>query len=114
MSQTTETVELYVYYKLDPAQAEEARRAFDLGFAAGVRLLQRQDSGADGSGSTLLTWMEIYRGPKEAVFALEAQVAQALAPFITAARHQECFRPLMPGMPSMPLTPVEPQDFTKP
>ena len=82
------SAELYVYYKLDAAQAEAAAQAFAA--AAGtapVRLLQRADG---DSAAGALTWMEIY--PAEAV-ALEPVVAAALRPFIAGARHIERFVP---------------------
>ncbi|MCV2348269.1 DUF4936 family protein [Paucibacter sp. Y2R2-4] len=88
-------LELYVYYKLEPAQAQPAQRAFALASQGQtelqVELRQREDA-----HEALLTWMEIYRGPPAAIAALEAQVAEALRPFIQGARHLERFRPL-PG-----------------
>jgi len=89
-------LELYVYYKLEPAQAVAAQQAFLLASQGQselrVELRQRQDA-----HEGLLTWMEIYRGPPDAIAALEAQVAEALRPFIHGARHLERFRPL-PGL----------------
>ena len=82
--------ELYVYYKLQPSQAEAALEAFHAVPATGVRLLQRVDHG----DPAMLTWMEIYGADVTNSAALERQVALALAPFLTGARHVETFERL--------------------
>ena len=83
------SAELYVYYKLDAAQAPAAAEVFAAA-ARGtpVRLLQRTD-GQSPSGQ--LTWMEIY--PAEAV-EFEPRIAARMAPLIAGARHIERFEPL--------------------
>jgi len=87
--------ELYVYYKLQPAQAAVAReriaaRRAELPAGITLRLLQRDE--AEGE---LLTWMEIYQGNSAQDLALaEHVVAAALAPCIEGERHIERFAPL--------------------
>ncbi|MEJ6004307.1 DUF4936 family protein [Paucibacter sp. AS339] len=92
MNAAAALVELYVYYKLAPSQADAARRAFEAAAGGAGRLLQREEPGTE-----LLTWMEIYRGPEPQVTGLEALVALALTPFISGSRHLERFRPMSTG-----------------
>lgn len=80
-------LELYVYYKVAPAQAgaiEAVLRAWPQ-----VRLLRR----AEESGE-LQTWMEIHTGAdaEASARALEA----LLAPHVTGERHIERFVPTAP------------------
>lgn len=94
--------ELYVYYRLRPAQAAAARAfmlAVRAGLPAGVtlRLLQRADDGDDVEAPTLPTWMEVYSGRSAQDLTLaERAVAAALAPCIEGERHLERFSPLLP------------------
>ncbi|MCV2368955.1 DUF4936 family protein [Roseateles oligotrophus] len=84
--------ELYVYYRVDAAQAEAALRAFDqagLGFN-GPRLLRREH---ESPGQQ--TWMEIHCGAQAQES--EAKLAALLAPYISGARHIERFLPLRPA-----------------
>lgn len=91
--------ELYVYYPLEPAQAEAARQAFEqLQAALHLQLpglhsrLLRRPVAADARQ----TWMEIHRWP-EGTTAPEGWPAQleALArPLAGSTRHVELFEPL--------------------
>jgi hypothetical protein len=85
---------VYVYYRIDPAQAPLAAARIDalldmmaVHCSAPPRRLQRCDDAS--------TWMEIYEGIADrAVFsaALHAAVAaQGCAAFIQGDRHLECF-----------------------
>lgn len=89
--------ELYVYYKLEPAQAKAARSAFEHARgAAPVRLLQRHEPTA-----LLLTWMEVYGADVEQADAVERRVASAMAGLVSGSRHLERFEclPLSPARP---------------
>ncbi|WP_349744421.1 DUF4936 family protein [Roseateles cavernae] len=90
---STAQAELYIYYKLGPAQAEAALAAFEQARGeAPVRLLQRRDGDA-----ALLTWMEVY-GPDVAQAQLvEQRIAAVMAPFAVGARHREAFEALSPA-----------------
>ncbi|MDC6171053.1 DUF4936 family protein [Paucibacter sp. XJ19-41] len=90
-------VELYVYYRLEPAQAEAARSAFEQARgAAPVRLLQRHELAA-----SLLTWMEVYGADVAQADAVEQRVASAMAGLVSGPRHLERFEtlPLRPAPP---------------
>ena len=79
--------ELYVYYRLDPLQAQAAQQAFDRARAgAPVRLLQRRDLAAG-----TLTWMEIYAA---AATGLEPAIANTMLKYCEGPRHREWFAPL--------------------
>jgi hypothetical protein len=85
-------LELYVYYRVDAAQAEAALRAFDqagLGLS-GPRLLRREHESTDQQ-----TWMEIHCGAQAQES--EARLAAVLAPYISGTRHIERFLPLRPA-----------------
>ncbi len=77
--------ELYVYYKIAPAQVAAALAVFEDWPA--VKLLKRADQ-----ADSLQTWMEIHRGPEAE--ASERSLAALLAPFITGPRHVERFEPV--------------------
>jgi len=82
------TTELFVYYRLQAAQADAARAAFEAARAGRpLRLLQRQDP-----DPSLLTWMEVYPA---ALAGAEPGVAAAMAPFVQGLRHREAFEPLL-------------------
>lgn len=96
------TTELYVYYKLLPAQAPAVRLAFqrlcaDLATqlpGLHSRLLARAD--ADGER---LTWMEVHAWPpghpgQTDWEARLAQLAQTHMPALASPRHEERFIPL--------------------
>lgn len=90
-------VELYVYYKLEPAQAEAALAAFEQARGeAPVRLLQRREAAA-----SLLTWMEVYGADVAQADAIEQRVASAMAGLVSGPRHLERFEtlPLRPAPP---------------
>jgi hypothetical protein len=81
-------MQLYVYYRIAPAQADPAQAAFRQACAtAPVALLQRPEL-RDG----LLTWMEVY---PEACTGLEPAVAAAMQPWVQGERHREAFYPLV-------------------
>jgi hypothetical protein len=83
--------ELYVYYRVEAAQAEAAMQAFDqagLG-SSGLRLLRREHE-----PTVQQTWMEIHCGAAAAE--TEAKLAAVLAPYISGTRHIERFLPLRP------------------
>ena len=75
-------IELYVYYKVSPADAQAALGAFEAW--PGVQLLKRAEEGGD-----LQTWMEIHRGEDAA--ASEQALAARLRPYIHGSRHVERF-----------------------
>ncbi|MEJ6002286.1 DUF4936 family protein [Paucibacter soli] len=89
--------ELYVYYRLLPAQAEAARAqiaALRLPDGVTLRLLQRDAD--DVKVADMPTWMEIYQGASAQDLTLaERAVAAALAPCIEGERHIERFFPLL-------------------
>jgi Domain of unknown function (DUF4936) len=100
-------VELYVYYRVAPAdealacaqvQALQQRLGAELpGLQA--RLLRRgADASSASAGSTgLSTWMETYRhadGLGAAQLALIRQAAQGVPGRCVGARHEECFEPV--------------------
>ena len=72
------TVELYVYYKAPRELAERVKQA--VAQYPSVRLLLRDDG---------VTWMEIHSGPYAE--ATEAQLAEAMADWLTSPRHAERF-----------------------
>lgn len=85
---------LYVYYRIDPAQALLAAARIDALLAAMAvhcamppRRLRRCDDAS--------TWMEVYEGIADrAAFAAAldaAAAAQGCAAFIQGERHPECF-----------------------
>ena len=85
---------LYVYYRIDPAQALLAAKRIDalldtmaVHCATPPRRLQRCDDAS--------TWMEVYEGIADrAVFAAAlhaAATAQDCTAFIQGERHLECF-----------------------
>jgi len=79
----TTTTELYVYYKVAPAQAEAVKAV--LRAWPQVRLLRR--------AGELETWMEIHAGP-EAEASAQA-LAALLEQHITGPRHLERFEPVV-------------------
>ena len=97
---TDRHVELYVYYRLDPADAAAAQREIEQAQAAlrrarpglHTRLLQRPPQ-----PGTALTWMEIYRHPAglsgDRLGALRETLA-ALPPGRLSDRHEERFVPV--------------------
>lgn len=90
-------VEIYVYYKLEPAQAEAARSTFEQARGeAPVRLLQRSEAAA-----SLLTWMEVYGADVAQADAVEQRVASAMAGLVSGPRHLERFEtvPVRPAPP---------------
>lgn len=95
-------LELYVYYRSAPADADALRRAWtglrDTLAAArpglDARLLIRAD---DTSSPATLTWMEIYRHPPHGLAAasiesIDADAAATLGAWILGPRHREVFR----------------------
>jgi len=87
--------ELYVYYKLDPADLPAVREALESArprLPAGVdlRVLERREAQVKEA----LTWMEVYRAAAAHADLDAAQriVAQALTPYCKLGRHIERFR----------------------
>ena len=87
--------ELYVYYKLDPAQAAAARRALEtarqhLPADVDLRVLMRQEA----LQADAVTWMEIYRSldGRADLDAAQQAIAAAMTPFCLQGRHIERFR----------------------
>ncbi|MDY0745661.1 DUF4936 family protein [Paucibacter sp. R3-3] len=77
------TTELYVYYKVAPAQARAIKAVLQAW--PQVRLLRRAGEPE--------TWMEIHTGP-DAEASVQA-LAALLAPHITGPRHVERFEPVV-------------------
>ncbi len=99
-------VSLYVYYRVEPLQAETARASLAVAQAAlqadwpGLRAecLQRADTLATPEGNAPPTWMEVYRHPDGLSPACLADLRQRLADLPTgriAGRHEERFVPLV-------------------
>jgi hypothetical protein len=97
---TDRHVELYVYYRLDPADAAAAQREIEQAQAAlrrarpglRTRLLQRPPQ-----PGTALTWMEIYHHPAgldAADLAALQDALQALPSQRQGPRHAELFEAL--------------------
>ena len=78
--------ELYVYYRIAPAQMAGALAVFEAW--PDVQLLKR----ADEAAAPEQTWMEIHRGPDAE--ASERSLALLLAAFVTGPRHVERFEPV--------------------
>lgn len=85
---------LYVYYRIDPAQALRAAAGIDamlVTMAAHCRVPPRRLQRCDDAS----TWMEVYEGIADrAAFAAAldaAAAAQGCAAFIQGERHLECF-----------------------
>lgn len=104
--------ELYVYYRIDPAQGEEARAQVEGQQALlradidglQTRLLRRADALRRGAEAT---WMEIYRRPgglDAAACALIAAAMQALPAGRIGPRIAERFEPLAPGEAAAPVS----------
>lgn len=105
-------VELYVYYRIDPAQGEAARAQVEGQQAllrTGIdglqtRLLRRADTVPRGAEAT---WMEVYRRPgglDAAACALIDAAMQALPTGRVGPRIIERFEPLTPGEVAAPVS----------
>ena len=82
----------YVYYRVPQARLAEALvavRSLHAALGAAVELLRRP-----GLSNGLVTLMEVYQLEDDAVQALEAGAAAALAPWLDGPRHIEVFEAL--------------------